>query len=242
MQKETRLQRALLQLGVNYKAHLDAHIEKLSAGMKIQYALVAESFESQLAELGPDPLSGFEVSDAGSSVDEARLIRMGWEAIFDHENKIFDRDPKRTHINNGILELHSDADRNIPHQPMPGWTSIKLRIKTDKLKSTLPNEAHISWVSEGTFKTKSSLGVYIRDPNMLVIKGQNPIEIDPKAWTDITFTYNKLKKEASVSVNGAGPAVVKDFPKPVSLTIWLEPGSAKQASILQIQSVLGQKD
>ena len=83
--KETHLQRALLELGLKTKSILDKRTEELSEAMKIKYALVTQDWPGMLEALGPNALQGFEVAASGSSVDEARLIRMGWKALFDHE-------------------------------------------------------------------------------------------------------------------------------------------------------------
>ena len=83
--KATHLKRALLELGLASKSKIDQQTEQLSEAMKIKYALVTQDWPGMLEELGPNPLQGFEVAASGSSVDEARLIRMGWEPLFDHQ-------------------------------------------------------------------------------------------------------------------------------------------------------------
>ena len=117
---------------------------------------------------------------------------------------------------------------------------------TNKLKSILPSECNISWVTSGTWDKKRSATVQIRDPNVCVINGTNQsnlktVEIDPESWVDITFSWNTLNKEVSVSINGEEPAIIKDMSEPESMTIWMEMGTEKEPSILQIQSVLGKK-
>ena len=86
--KETFIRRSLLAYGLHIKSVLDQEKEQLSETMKIKYTLVSESWSEEYEKIGPDPLKGFEVAPTGASVDEARLIRMGWVAIFDHKNLI----------------------------------------------------------------------------------------------------------------------------------------------------------
>ena len=84
-QKDKRLYRALLNLGLRFKHELDQDDAGLSTALQMKYALAAVDWEKQVAELGPNYLKGMSVGDSSSGVGEGRLLQMGWVSLFDHK-------------------------------------------------------------------------------------------------------------------------------------------------------------
>lgn len=136
--KADGLKRSLLEYGLQCKKNLDANQKKISKAMAIKYALVSETFADELDKLGPDPLGSFEIAGSGASVDEARLLRMGWEMVFDHEKPCITRgdfknsDKVSAEVKNGVLIVKAKERNliyldNIPNKKQ--YAGIKWRMK-----------------------------------------------------------------------------------------------------------------
>ena len=242
--KKTRLQRSLLTYGLHCKAALDADASQISNAMAIKYAMVSESFAQQLDDLGPDPLGGFEVASAGASVDEARLLRMGWELVFDHVEPCVTRhDFKNTNqvqveVKNGVIIAKvKDGNHlylsNVPNKKK--YKGIKWRFKF--VGGNLGGQII---VKKGVGPGGDVARVMIRDSEAGLSTGYGKefgaqlLKTDD--WNDVTFLWDG--KEVTVTLNGEPFEKAVPFPHADVDTIQFSVGGAKDKE-LHIQSVLG---
>ncbi len=241
--KDTALRRAILELGVAIKSVLEKHEDDLSPALKIKYALVSEEWNAELEKIGPNPLAGFEVAGSGASVDEARLVRMGWEPLFDHKTTSnvrsdHDKNLASATCKNGILELSVKPGGQCiaslwPN--LPKYKSIKVRFK-------FTSERSYGWITllKGSWN-EDLARICIRGENANLSK-QYGFEFGSqkllREWNDLTFTL-RANKEIVVTLNG------KEYDKPVPYPheqftgFSCIPGGIRADLTMQIQSVLG---
>ena len=244
LRKEIRLQRSLLRFGLACKQALDADQKKVSKAMAIKYALVSENFAQQLEELGPDPLQGFEVASSGSSVDEARLVRMGWEVVFDHKEPCVTRedfastDAVNAVVKNGVLIVKVKTGNHLYLSNIPNrknYKGIKWRFKfvgnaggqvalKDKIGSHKGSTARIT-IRDGEAGLSQGYGKEFGAKNLI------------DDWNDLTFLWDG--KAVSVTLNGEAYDKPVPFLSDTVASITFSTGGGSGDKELHIQSVMG---
>ncbi|NRA37992.1 MAG: hypothetical protein HRU15_07625, partial [Planctomycetes bacterium] len=203
--KDIGVRRAILQLGCAYRSDLNRDNTGLSEADKIKFALMSENFAADLESIGPNPLAGFEVASSGSSVDEARLIRMGWVAIFDHEKPCIKRDREKdsdiikTEVKNGVFITRMKKGARTYLDIFPNasdYKAIKIRFK---FLHASQGWLHITATPKGdSLKLMNRFGSFGFTAGFGHEYGA--IQSIPDDWNDATLSWDG--KEMTATFNG----------------------------------------
>lgn len=235
-----RLYRSLLRLGVQLKQALATQEAQLSQAMKIRYTLASEEWEYQLKQLGHDPMRGIDVGPIGASVDEARLLRMGWEMAFNHEDPMvsqwFENNPQRSvDVEDGIMVLKCLPQSHLSIHEFPElnrYRAVKIRFH---FKRDL-NAARIHITGPGTWQTQHRAGISIRNNELRYQHGGTLHALESDDWNDLTMSWDG--KAIQLSLNGKAFETATPFPLDTPDRISISIHGREAPTEMLVQSVL----
>ena len=245
IKRDEALYRKLLMLGMYYKKNLDSRADDLGPAMKIKYTLASEAWSDALDKLGPDPLEGFEVGDASASVDETRLVRMGWISLFDHKTVGVERTPNDIadgtgfEVKDGIIIMKKTGPEE--GVELDNFPEIEL-AKAVKIRFRFVGENSYAWFTFSGEKTWTSkvARICIRQDRVGFSQTYGSeggvFTLRAGEWNDVTITIDG--KVARASFNG------EDYPNSIPFPheqIWhasISMGGIKEDLEMHIQSIM----
>ncbi|NRA38173.1 MAG: hypothetical protein HRU15_08545 [Planctomycetes bacterium] len=249
--KDIALSRSLLKLAVAYSSELKDNKDPLSTTLQVKFAMVSESFESELAALGPDPLNDFSFAAGGGTVDESRMLRNGWEAIFDHQNATLtpanfkNSEQASTEVKNGTLIVKSKAGNKVSLRNVPNLDQFKgvhIRFKyltqpTGRLSIKVPGmNGFIVWVYFYADKDKNMKAGFTTGYAHTYSPQFGSLPINANDWNDLRMIWDG--KTAVASMNGVEFKTAPSRPSPDTDFIDFSVGGSKEDCEVHIQSFL----
>ncbi len=251
--KDIAIKRALLQIGVTYRSELNAQKTALNNSQQVKFSMISDPFEHELAKLGPDPLNDFSFAAGGGTVNEARLLRNGWELIFDHKQanltstSFKNSDASSCEVKNGILIVKAKSGNKVDLGNIPDrnkYKGIHIRFKyitqaQGKFTLKVPGmNGQIMWVYFYQNRDKTSRAGFTTGYAHIWSPAYGSLPLKDNEWNDLRMIWDG--KTAVASLNGVEFEKSPARPSPDADIINFSVGGKEDCEV-HIQSYLGLK-